>query len=51
VAPPGHVSCTSTWVEGAEQIPATSALDGALLTVTLPHPETAVACNWFLFPE
>ncbi len=45
------VRCTSTWVEGAEQVPAMSVLDGGLLTITLQQPDTVVSCNWFIFPD
>ncbi len=44
----GAVNCLSTWPDGADQDPATVTLEDGVLTVILPHPETAVSCNWFI---
>ena len=49
--PTTAVSCAWTWTEGADQDPATAVLENGLLTVTLANPDTAVSCNWFIFPQ
>jgi len=45
--------CTSEWAEVGEDtidIPDSVALEGGLLTVTVSRPQTAVYCDWYLFP-
>lgn len=54
---PGVVSsawCTTEWaeVEGETiDIPDSIALEAGVLTITVARPQTAVYCDWYLFPE